>query len=486
MTVLDFLRLTRANLGLIFVCMSLGLIVMFLYTVQQPTLYSATSTGFVKAPPATSAGEQLTNNSLEASMATQYAKFMTSSSVAQRVIDDLGLDAGPAAVASSYSAAADGGEISITASADTPEAARELANAAVRALAAQVAEYQNIGKAEGATDSTLLQIYPNDQAALPDRPSSPRYSRNLLIGAGLGTALGYAIGLLRRSVDRRARSVTDFEESTKASVIGIIPEAEPLGKANRGVYSDLGPAAEAFRSLRTNLRFVDVDRPPRSIVITSSNASEGKSTVAANLARVIAATGQPVVLIDADLRRPTLAKSYDIDPAIGLTQVLAGDITIEEALQPSSHANLQLVSAGRTPPNPSELLGSQRMHAIVEHLSEDYLVILDAPPLLPVTDAGLLTTVCDGALLVGVAGRTYREQLELARRVLDQVGGRVFGAVINRAPLRGLGTVVYGYGYGYGYKTDYESRQAYERKRGTRRRAKPAAETDAPVRTGGS
>jgi capsular exopolysaccharide synthesis family protein len=220
------------------------------------------------------------------------------------------------------------------------------------------------------------------------------------------------------------------------------------------VSEDLGDAAEAFRHLRTNLRFVDVDKPPRSIVVTSANPNEGKSTVSANLARMTAAAGQPTVLIDADLRKPSIASTFDLDPTVGLTQVLAGDVALGDVLQDTRTPNLQIITAGRLPPTPSELLGSQRMHSLLEQLTEEVLVIVDAPPLLPVTDAGLLAATSDGALLVVAVGRTRVEQVELSIKIFNQVGGRLYGAVLNMAPSRGLGAVVYGYGNG-SFETGY-------------------------------
>ncbi len=162
----------------------------------------------------------------------------------------------------------------------------------------------------------------------------------------------------------------------------------------------------------------------------------------------MAAAGQPTLLIDADLRRPSLATTFDLDPAVGLTQVLVGDLRSSDVLQETRTPNLQVITAGRIPPNPSELLGSQRMHALVDELSKEFMVILDAPPLLPVTDAGLLTVTSDGALLVIAVGKTAVDEVVLCRKVLDQVGGRLLGGVLNMAPSRGLGAVVYGYGGG--------------------------------------
>ncbi len=172
-------------------------------------------------------------------------------------------------------------------------------------------------------------------------------------------------------------------------------------------------------------------------MVTSALAGEGKSTVSSNIARLVAQAGTPVLLIDADLRRPMIATTFEVDGAVGLTQALAGDVDVREVIIDSGMPNLSLLPAGRIPPNPSELLGSLRMKQFVDELSVDYLVILDAPPLLPVTDAGLLSAFCDGALLVQAAGKTQIEQSQQCRRILDQVGSRLLGVVLNKAPVKG-------------------------------------------------
>jgi Mrp family chromosome partitioning ATPase len=147
--------------------------------------------------------------------------------------------------------------------------------------------------------------------------------------------------------------------------------------------------------------------------------------------------------------------------------VLAGDLALEHTIQDPGLPNLRVMVAGRIPPNPSELLGSQRMQHMIEDLvSDGYLVLIDAPPLLPVTDAGLLSGIVDGAILVLAVGRTYKEQAKLAAKVLDQVGGHVLGSVLNRAPMKGMGSVVYGYGYGT-YSQDYYSAYVYGSNRST-------------------
>ena len=244
---------------------------------------------------------------------------------------------------------------------------------------------------------------------------------------------------MRRTVDRKIRTVANVEEAGVGRRDRHHPGGRPARRQNRGRRR--GPRRRrrgASGTLRTNLRFVDVDKPPRSIVVTSANADEGKSTVSSNLARMMAAAGQPTVLIDADLRRPSLAATFDLDPSVGLTQVLAGDVALQDVLQETRTPNLHVITAGRIPPNPSELLGSQRMHRLVEQLTQEFIVILDAPPLLPVTDAGLLSVHrrrCAAGDRRGQDARWSRSSS--AARSSSQVGGRLSAAVLNLAPSRG-------------------------------------------------
>ncbi len=480
MTFGDLLRLTRAHKWFLIALSVLGMVVMLAWTSRQPVLYAASSTGVVKVGGAASAGEEMGNISLAQAKADVYAALVPTTPVAERVIDDLGLELSPSAVAGRFSATVDksGVMLRITANGTTPEEARDLAGAVIEAVAAEAAEIESVGAPPGKVNNPLMRIVPLEEAQLPSAPFTPDYRRGALFGALGGLLLAYAVILVRRSIDRRVRSVADVETATGSSVIGIIPKTDALDRAHRGVRGDLGEAAEAFRQLRTNLRFVDVDHAPRRIVITSALAGEGKSTVSANLARLVAQAGADrVLLIDADLRRPMIANTFEIDGEVGLTQVLAGDVEVQDALVDSGLPGLMLLPAGRIPPNPSELLGSHRMKQLIDVLARDYLVILDAPPLLPVTDAGLVSVFCDGALLVQAIGKTAIDQSQHCRRILDQVGARLLGVVLNKAPLKGVGAIAYGDGYGtYGgyaaYKAEAATAEAYSSAGKGRRRRK--------------
>lgn len=182
---------------------------------------------------------------------------------------------------------------------------------------------------------------------------------------------------------------------------------------------------------------------------------------------MLAESGQPTILIDADLRRPVQAGHFGVDGQVGLTQLLAGSVELDDVLIRTEHANLQILPAGRIPPNPSELVGSGRMQTLLAKLGETHTVIVDAPPLLPVTDAALLTVASDGAILVVQQGKTRIEQLELAARKLTQVEGTLLGVVLNMVPKKDLGEATFGYGYG-SYTSSYYSKS--DEDGGTRRR----------------
>jgi capsular exopolysaccharide synthesis family protein len=216
-----------------------------------------------------------------------------------------------------------------------------------------------------------------------------------------------------------------------------------------GRLADPVHSAEAFLKLRTNLQFMDVDKPPRVIVVTSPLPGDGKSTVALNLAAALSMSGQPVMLIDADLRRPVMAESLGLVEGVGLTDVLIGRVQVEEVVQRvAGLPNLAVLAAGPVPPNPSEMLGSKSMRRLLKRLRKDCTVIIDAPPLLPVTDAAVLTAAADGALVVVSSGRTLDTQLRDALGNLSAVSGHTLGVVLNRVPPRSSASGYYGGYYG--------------------------------------
>jgi polysaccharide biosynthesis transport protein len=455
-TLVDLVRMTRANLRLIFIVFSMGLLAAFAWTLTRPVIYASTASGQIYVGSSVTVGEMQASMGLAQTKADVYSAYVGGSKVREKVAEALHISPGLVTLSGSSNVLTS--QVTVTAYAATPEEAQALAAQGVRSTAEVALETENETLPQGSSTQSIVRLDPLEDASLPSAPFTPNYTRNLAVGALVGILLGYVAAFVRMNLDRKLRSVEEVEELIETPVLAILPDVKELDR-KQGVGVDRshrGPAAEAFRQLRTNFRFIDVDNPIRSVVITSANEGEGKSTVAANLARVLATAGQDTVLIDADLRRPVVAGIYGVDTQVGLAQVLVGDLTADEALQESGIDHLKVMSAGRVPHNPSELLGSQRMQHLLQELSRDHMVILDAPPLLPVTDAALLAAVADGAMVVFAVGHTYKEQARLAKRRLEQTGGRMLGVILNRAPMRGMGAVVYGYGYG-SYTSDYAS-----------------------------
>ncbi|MDP4091027.1 MAG: CpsD/CapB family tyrosine-protein kinase [Bacillota bacterium] len=213
-------------------------------------------------------------------------------------------------------------------------------------------------------------------------------------------------------------------------------------------------AAEAFRTLRTNIQFSSLDDTVKSIVVTSSGPSEGKSTVLINLAITIAQSGKRIVLVDCDLRKPTVHKKLGIPNSEGLTNLLIQDRKLDDIVQPTNVPNLFVITSGPTPPNPAELLGTKRMKQFFNELKQIFdMVLIDAPPVIAVTDAQIISTIADGTLLVTSYGSTEKFALVKAKELLDKVGAKILGVVLNKVSVKS------GSYYGKYYNTYYSSEE---------------------------
>jgi len=430
------------------------------WTVLQPKVYSSDSSGIVVTPGSDNVSLALAGDSLAKAKVKDYESVAKSRLVAERVIQALDLKTSADALLGSISIKVplDTAQITVTAQSTDPGTAQRVADAWVNGLAAQVEAIETAPSNEAASgpatpntgssanSTTAVSVLPLGKAVLPSSPTSPNTKLNLALGALVGLALGVGYALIRRHLDRRIRRAADIERLFGVPVIGTLPVDHRLdGKStivDAGTAEQLhdagGAMAEALRELRTNLSFLDVDQPPRVIVVTSSLQAEGKSTVTANLAVTMAAAGENVVVVDGDLRRPTLVDVFNLVPGVGVTDVLTGTADLADVLQPwGALPNLSVLGSGRIPPNPSELLGSRAMKNMLAALANDAVVLIDAPPLLPVTDAAVLSRAADGAIVVIRAGRTTREQLDQSLGNLEKVKGRVLGAVLNYVPTKG-------------------------------------------------
>ncbi len=489
----DYIRILRAHGRGVALIVAAVLAVTALYTFTQPKVYAAQASGLVSTGASSDPALGSISDTLAKSRAVSYVDIAQSRATAQDAARGLRIDTDPASLVSRISVEQppDTVLIKITARGDSPLDAQKLADAWVGALAEQVAAIED---PEGAERSGTPRLMPIEAAALPGTPVSPNPQRNLALGLVLGGLLAFGYAMVRNVLDRRLRTVESVESRFDVNVVGTVPVSPVLGhKAderaqlalNTGTAEKSG-AGEAFRKLRTNLTYMDVDNPPRVIVVTSPKQGDGKSTVSTNLAAAIAVSGQRVVLVDADLRRPTVATALGLAEGVGLTDVLVGRVEAEDALQQSAeHENLLVLAAGRIPPNPSELLGSQTMKTLMAKMAEGAMVVLDAPPLLPVTDAAVLTANADGALLVISAGTTIDSELATALDHLSDVNGRALGVILNKVPRKGANSGSYA---GY-YAGDYQAVGAgsSRKRRTTARRSgdsEPVSDDTAPTSTG--
>ena len=298
----------------------------------------------------------------------------------------------------------------------------------------------------------LIKMTVIDNATVPRNPVYPQPLRNLALGGVLGLVLGLAVALLRDLTDNSVNSTEDISLVTSAPVLAqITADNAAVTLAPGEALSGKSSWAESIRVMRTNMQFIDVDTEQKVFVVTSSLPSEGKTTTATNLALTLALTNERVALVECDLRRPLVAKRLGIDGAVGTTSVLIGKVTAREAMQPVGEHGLQVLTCGPIPPNPAELLQSNAMENLIEELRSQFdVVILDAPPLLPVTDAAILAAQADGALVVVRHGKTTRDQLRHAVERLDAVDAKTLGVVLNMVPAR-RGNSAYTYSYSYSY-----------------------------------
>lgn len=291
-------------------------------------------------------------------------------------------------------------------------------------------------------------------ATPPVRPFKPTPLVTGIKGLVVGVIFGVALAALLEFLDDSIKTKDEVERvAPDLPMLALVPPVPSWKDRSKPVVVSLteptSVRAEAYRTLRTSVQFMSLDRPMRTIQVTSPLAREGKTTTAANLGVALARAGQRVVILDCDLRKPRLATFFELENERGFTSVLLGDCPLSAALQRVRDVpNLAILSAGPLPPNPSELLSGRRtVEVLVALQATADVVIIDSPPLLPVTDAVVLSGRVDATIVVATAGTTTRRQLHRALEILQQVDAPVVGTVLNRASVDGS----YGYYSGYGY-----------------------------------
>lgn len=341
--------------------------------------------------------------------------------------------------------------ISVTAS------AREIADKQqeIAALQSQVNQWQvNYGSLLG----ILAPRSPNflsviEPARLPTDPVSPNVPVTVMLAMAIGAVIALSGAFLIEYIDDTMKLPDDVSRTMKLAVLGLV--AKITGEtAEDKLISAKHPRsshAEAYRVLRTNIQFADVDKPIHTLLVTSANPSEGKSVTAANLAVVMAQSGRRVVLVDADMRRPSQHRYFQMTNDHGLAQgLLQAQAELDGHVRATSVENLRVITTGGIPPNPAELLGSKRMQTLIETLkAEADIIIFDTPPCLPLADAAILSRYVDGVLMVVDAGRTRRESAIHAKETMERAGAHILGVSMNRVNAHGNNYYYYYYYYSH-------------------------------------
>lgn len=440
----DYLTILRERWILVVACMLGGTLAAGLVTLTATPVYEATSQIYVSVQTQDDSTQGLAQGSTYSqSQVAGYADLATSPLVLDPSIQDLGLDLTSSDLATRVTASVrlNTSLINITVTSGDPAEAAALSNSVSSNMAVVLPELQR------PLDAAVspVRITTTRAAAPPETQASPNAMLNLALGLLIGLAVGVGAAVLRTTLDTRVRSEADLAALTDRPFLGAVgydvaTPQDPLAL----VSHPMSQRAEAIRRLRTNLRFINTSSRPQSIVVTSSLPGEGKSTTAANLALAMTDSGSRVVLIDGDLRRPTLAKVLGMEGGVGLTTVLIGRAEVGDVVQAFRETSLDVITSGEIPPNPSELLGSAQMRSLIEHLTHAYdVVIIDSAPLLPVTDGAVLAKLADGALLVVGADSAHRQQVADALSALEKVNARILGVVLNRVPVSLRGRYAY-------------------------------------------
>lgn len=430
----EYAQILRRRWIVIALAAALGVLAAIGVTVATPKTYEATTRSAVNlARPLGDSRDLQQGSQFAISRIKTYTAFAQSPDVLRPVIDKLDLDTSWQDLATHVSAEGpvDTALLDVTVDDTSAKRAADIANAVTRQLVDYIVAFET-PPGSRTSDVAVDVVRP---AVAPTAPASPKPVLNLVLGLFAGLAAGVVLALLREQYDTKLKTPDHLLELSGASplaVVGVVAKADrkPLVALDQHSHH-----SEAYRTLRSNLAFADVDEAPRSIVVSSSSVGEGKTTVACNLAIVLAQAGLRVCLVDADLRRPSVASLLGIEGAVGLTNVLAGQYELRAALRSWRGGLLTVLPAGTTPPDPGSLLGSKHMTETLRELATLFdRIVVDTPPLLAVTDAAVVAREVDGAVVVARHGRTDREQLRRALDGLRRAGARLLGTVLVAVP----------------------------------------------------
>lgn len=458
----DYLHTFRRNWILIVAITLAGLLAGATYSVLTKPTYTAETQLFVAIQSSGSVQELQQGNTFSQARVQSYVKTVSSPVVLQPAIDSLGLAVSPQDLATRVKATTDANTVLISIAVEdvSPVQAAATAQAVADSLVRAVDALEK-PKTGGTSPVSLSIITP---AIAPSSPSAPNTRINLALGLLVGLAAGAGSAVLKSTLDTRIRGEADVRRVTDAPLLGGISfDSSATRKPLLTQAAPQSPRAESFRQLRTNLQFANVTGHAKSVLVTSSLPGEGKSTTATNLAIALAQAGNSVCLIDADLRRPMVNDYLGLERNAGLTTALVGAAHVRDLLQHWGDDDLYILTSGQIPPNPSELLGSEDMARLIAELEESFdSIIIDAPPLLPVTDAAVLSRHVGGAVLVIGSQKISSQDLEKSLSALELVGAKLLGLILNRLPPKGPDAYSYSY-YGNDQNEAFEESSALRR-----------------------
>ena len=423
MTLEDLLHLTRRRIGSLVLALVVCVLASMLFAFASPSTYTATSQAYLRVKvagdPAQSTLSQYNAAQLAAMKADAVVPVFTSAAVAQRVVDSLKLDETAEEFASSVSATRvpETVSVQVSATASSSHRAQVLADEVVRQASVEIKDLEG--------EDSPVEIVLLSSAELVSATRSPALVTCMAVGLLAGLVLGYVWILVQELLDKSLKGPEEVREALSVPLLGALPRVPSLRWLSQGAELKM---EEQLRVARTNVLHALSQGGRRVMVVTSAGPQEGTSVTAASLARVLALSGHRVALIGGDLRAPS---TTELQGSPGLADVLTGSAYLGEALIKGAVEGLEVLPAGRTPANPSELLGAPMMRDLLRELAADRLVIIDAPPVLRFTDGVVLAAHAGGVILVARAGRTSAEDLREAALAVEQGGGRMLGVVLN-------------------------------------------------------
>lgn len=432
-----YVRAVRRSWLLVLGCV-LGCVAIAVALALHASPVYASKVTFFASTPSNSVNNPLEGDQFGQQRVNTYVKLLSSGRLADRIRANTGVDVSVKNLMKEIQGEGDLNTVLFTATVEDSSRARSLAIAT--AVADQFPLLVGEIESQGGAKTVPVHL---DVVSGPSQdrfPVSPNKKLIVLAGLLAGLVLGLGVAIGRTLVDTTVRTVEDLRGDVDVHVIGSVPYVSNAARTPVVGGQETGwRRHESIRGIRTNLKFIDIERPISVLVVTSPSAGEGKSSTAAVLASTFAEAGDKVLLIEADLRRPRVAAYLGLENAVGLTNVLGGDADLEDVTQSWGPHGLHVLASGPIPPNPSELLGSSAMKDLLKVLREEYdRIVIDTSPILPVTDAVVAATIADGALLVARYGKTRRKDFDKAVNALLAVDVRILGAVLNGTPVKGL------------------------------------------------